>query len=139
MKKKILIYGILLAALTFLLNAFHYYYFVKAFPLEIYMAAIAILFLAVGIWAGRRLTAGKHDKPAEFRPNTKALEHLGISDREMDVLKLMAEGLSNQQIADRLYISIHTVKTHVSNLLAKLEVNRRTQAIQKARSFKMIK
>lgn len=63
MKKKILIYGILLAALTFLLNAFHYYYFVKAFPLEIYMAAIVILFLAVGIWAGRRLTAGKHDKP----------------------------------------------------------------------------
>lgn len=138
MNKRILIYGTALAVLALLLNLINYYYLVRAFPSRIYIALIALLFLGIGIWAGQKLTTSPNKERDEFHPNTKALEYLGISERELEVLELLSEGYSNRQIADRLYISIHTVKTHVSNLLAKLEADRRTQAVNKARSLKLI-
>lgn len=102
------------------------------------MTLIALLFTGVGVWAGHKLTGGLSRDIREFKPNRKAIAYLGISDRELDVLEFMAEGLSNREIAERLYISINTVKTHVSSILSKLEADRRTQAIQKARSLKII-
>lgn len=138
MNKRMLIYGTALAVLALLLNLVNYYYLVRAFPSQIYSALIALLFLGIGIWAGQKLSASPNKKRDEFHPNTKALAYLGISERELEVLELLSEGYSNQQIADRLYISIHTVKTHVSNLLAKLEADRRTQAVNKAKSLNLI-
>lgn len=137
MKRQFLIYGIALALLALLLNMINYYYFVRLFSTELYIAVIALLFTGVGIWAGRKLTSPP-TSPDEFHQNIKALEYLGISEREMDVLKLISEGYSNKQIANQLYISVNTVKTHVSNLLSKLDANRRTQAIKKAKSLRLI-
>ncbi len=90
MKRSIVIYGISLALLALLLNVVHYYYFVRAFTAEIYITLIAILFLGIGIWAGRKLTSGKNTVKPEFQPNRKAIEYLCISERELDVLKLIA-------------------------------------------------
>ena len=85
---------------------------------------------------GNRLTG--RTAPSGFRKNSPALESLGVSDREYDVLKLLAEGHSNQEIADLLFVSANTVKTRLAHLYEKLEVSRRTQAIQKAKALSLI-
>lgn len=73
-----------------------------------------------------------------FILNETELQRLGISKREHEVLELIAKGLSNQEIADKLFVSLNTIKTHTSNLFLKLEVSRRTQAIQKAKELRLI-
>lgn len=138
MTRKILIYGLSLAVLATLLSVLEYSHLIKVFPTEIYIACIALLFMGIGIWAGRKLTVSSGTK-RDFKPNQKAIDYLGISERELEVLKLIAEGLSNDEIAGKLFISINTVKTHVSNIFTKLKADRRTQAIQKARSLKIIR
>ena len=136
MKKTILFYGLALAAAAVALQWLDYLYAVKLFATEIYIALIAVIFTAFGIWAGNRLTG--RTAPSGFRKNIPALESLGVSDREYDVLKLLAEGHSNQEIADLLFVSANTVKTHLAHLYEKLEVSRRTQAIQKAKALSLI-
>ena len=98
---------------------------------------IAILFTGLGVWVGYRLTGrGSSD---EFEKNTRALETLGISDREYEVLVLLAGGHTNKEIADQLFVSPNTVKTHLANLYGKLQVSRRTQAIHKAKALRLIR
>jgi len=98
-----------------------------------------VMFTALGIWAGLRLTQKKVIMVgAEYIFNGTELQRLGISKREHEVLELMAKGLSNQEIADKLFVSLNTIKTHTSNLFLKLEVSRRTQAIQKAKELRLI-
>ncbi len=131
-----MIYGIALAAGALLLQWLDYQYTIKRFSTEITLVIIGTLFTAVGIWIGNRLTRKRPVK--SFEKNTRALTALGISDREEQVLQLLAEGHSNQEIADCLYISLNTVKTHLNHLYQKLEVSRRTQAVEKARSLHLI-
>ncbi|MBO6522331.1 MAG: response regulator transcription factor [Balneolaceae bacterium] len=138
MKKTILIYGLVLAALIFLLEYFEYRYFVRDLSTEAFVFIIALMFAGLGLWVGQKLTAPKR-APDEFQKNEKALDFLGISERELEVLELVAEGLSNKEIAGKLFVSINTVKTHLSRLYEKLEVNRRTQAVEKAKSLRLIK
>ncbi len=141
MKKIILIYGASLAVLVFLLKYLEYQFFAKDLALEFYLAVIAMLFTGLGIWAGFRLTRKKVvvvKMSADFVFNERELDRLGISKREHEVLEWMAKGLSNQEIADKLFVSLNTVKTHTSNLFLKLEVSRRTQAIQKAKELSLI-
>lgn len=141
MKKIILIYGASLAVLVFLLKYLEYQFFAKDLALEFYLAVIAMLFTGLGIWAGFRLTRPKVvvvQKSVDFVFNERELDRLGISKREHEVLEWMAKGLSNQEIADKLFVSLNTVKTHTSNLFLKLEVSRRTQAIQKAKELSLI-
>ncbi|GAB4488698.1 MAG: hypothetical protein OHK0019_05340 [Saprospiraceae bacterium] len=107
---------------------------------EWYFGLLGLLFTGLGIWAGGKLT---RKKPADdlpvvttpFRPKEKeeVLEKLGITPREMEVLELIAMGLSNQEIADRLFVLLNTVKTHPYNVFSKLNAQCRTQAIQKAK------
>jgi DNA-binding CsgD family transcriptional regulator len=138
-KKQLFLYGVALALLAFLLNSIHYFYVVRQFSVELYIGLIAVLFTLLGIWVGKKLTTSPNEETGlSFSQNTKALDYLGITDREMEVLELLAEGCSNQQIADRLYISIHTVKSHVSNLLGKLDVDRRTEAVSRGKSLRLI-
>lgn len=139
MKRFVFAYGLALALLALLLNSLHYYYFVHHFSAEIYFAVVALLFTGIGIWAGQKLTQTGAARQHSFRTNHKALSSLGITDRELEVLQLLAEGLSNQQIADRLFISIHTVKSHVSSVLGKMGVRRRTQAVREARTLRIIR
>ena len=95
-----------------------------------------VVFAVLGIWTGYRLW-GKRAISA-FERNTKALDYLGISEREYGVLALLAEGCSNKEIAEGLFVSTNTVKTHLANLYGKLEVNRRTQAVREARELRLI-
>lgn len=132
----ILIYGLLLAAAAFALEWLQYHYFLKTYPLEIYIVIIAIAFVSLGIWLGIKLTAT--EKPGPFQRNNAALKSLGISKRELEVLEALAKGQSNKEIARTLNISPNTIKTHVAHLFEKLEVDRRVLAIEKAKSLHLI-
>ncbi len=120
-----------------MLQWLEYKYTVRVFSTEIYIVLIAVLFTVLGIWVGRRLTATSSTPP--FTRNEKAITYLGISDREYEVLELLAEGMSNKEIASRLFVSPNTVKTHLARLYEKLEVSRRTQAIGKAKELHIIR
>jgi ATP/maltotriose-dependent transcriptional regulator MalT len=98
---------------------------------------VALAFLGLGLWAGARLF--RSQPPAPFTPNTRVRETLGVSDRELEVLELLASGRSNKEIAQQLNVSPNTVKTHVAKLFGKLEAKRRTEAISRARELGMIR
>lgn len=140
MTRTILLYGLSLAALVFLLKVAEYRYFVRDLSLEFYLGLIAILSTAIGIWVGLRLTRKKQPQqpPEIFQRDAAALATAGISKREFEVLELMAQGHTNQEIADKLYVSLNTVKTHSANLFMKLDVSRRTQAVRKAKQLHLI-
>ena len=140
-KKTVLMYGLGLALLVFLLKWLEYRLLVRDLSVEFYVGLVAVFFTGLGIWAGLRLTRPQVKlvvAPSPFVQDASALHRLGISKRELEVLELMAEGLSNQQIADRLFVSLNTIKTHAANLFLKLEVSKRTHAIQKARELRLI-
>lgn len=136
MKRAILLYSTAIAAAALLLQWLEYRYLVRALSTEIYIGAVAVGFSALGLWVGYRLTAGRGK--LEFERNDRAIASLAISGRELEVLELLAEGCSNKEIADRLCLSPHTIKSHLGHLYDKLEVARRTQAVQKARELRIL-
>lgn len=141
MRRTVIIYGLAMAVLIGLLKLVEYKYFVRDIPLEFYIGLVAVVFTGLGIWAGLRLTRPKVvevEVSAPFERDDTAIKKLGISKREYEVLELVAAGLSNQDIAERLFVSTSTVKTHVSNVLAKLDAGRRTEAIAKAKEMRII-
>jgi len=139
MKRTVLLYGLALAALVFVLKYLEYSLIVRDLSIEFYLGLVALFFTGLGIWAGLKLTRKKIVVIGpEFILNEVELNRLGISKREHEVLQLMATGLSNQEIADKLFVSLNTIKTHSSNLFVKLEVSRRTQAIQKGKELRLI-
>ena len=139
MRRTILLYGLAMAVLIALLKLVEYRYFVRDIPLEFYIGIVAVMFTGLGIWAGLKLTRPKViEVSGPFERDDAAIKRLGISRREFEVLELIAEGLSNQDIAGKLFVSPSTVKTHVSNLLAKLDAQRRTEAIARAKVLRLI-
>jgi NarL family two-component system response regulator LiaR len=138
--RTVIIYGLALAALIALMRYIEYQFLTKSLSVEFYVGIVAIFFTALGIWAGLKLTRKKVEIIGpEFILNEAELARLDISKRELEVLELMASGLSNQEIADKLFVSLNTIKTHSSNLFLKLEVSRRTQAVQRARELRIIR
>ena len=129
-------YGLAVAGGAFLLEWFEYQHAVRLFSTPIFVALVALIFTVLGIWVGNRLTA-RSPSPV-FERNESALAYLGISDREYEVLELLARGHSNREIAKALFVSPNTVKSHVGRLYEKLGVSRRTQAVQRARSLRML-
>ncbi len=153
--KLIVLYGISLALLLFLLKWLEYKFILISHSFEIYIGIIAIIFMGLGIWLALKLAKPKIktvvvekeilvkeevyvNAGADFIFNQKEFEKLGISSRELEVLQLMAVGLSNNEIAEKLFVSLNTVKTHSSKLFEKLDVKRRTQAIEKAKRLNII-
>lgn len=136
MRGTIIKYGLAMAAGVFVLQWMEYQYAIRTLPTEGYIVVIAVLFTALGIWVGKRLTSRGPAHP--FQKNLQAIKYLGISEREYQVLELLARGHSNEQIAKGLFVSPNTVKTHLVSLYGKLEVTRRTLAIQKARTLQII-
>ncbi len=132
----IALYALILALAAFAMEWLQYQYFLKRYPVEIYILMIAVGFAAIGIWVGSRLTARRPAKP--FERNETALRTLGISARQLQVLEALAAGQSNKEIARTLDISPNTVKTHVAHLFEKLQVNGRVRAIEEARSLRLI-
>ncbi len=144
-----ILYGISLALLLFLLKWLELRFIIVDHAFEIYSGAIAIIFTSLGIWLALKLTKPTIetvivekkiylDKGIKFAPNEEERNKLNLSKREMEVLQLMAEGLSNQEIASRLFISLNTIKTHTSKIFEKMEVKRRTQAIEHAKRLQII-
>jgi NarL family two-component system response regulator LiaR len=139
MRKTIILYGVALAALTVILKFIEYRFFVRDLSLEFYLGVVAVLFAGLGMWAGQRLTRRKVViATPDFKLNEPELQRLGISKREYEVLELMAQGLSNQEIADKLFVSLNTIKTHSSNLFVKLDARRRTQAVRRAKELGLL-
>lgn len=155
MKKTVLLYGILGGLLVAVLKVVEYRYLVIEHSLEIYGGIVAVIFSALGIWLGLKLTRPREtvitrEVPVEIRVpvpvpvtgpfvrNQPRVEQLGITPRELDILEAMAAGLSNREIAERLFVSENTVKTHAGRLFDKLSAKRRTQAIQLAKEAGLI-
>lgn len=143
----ILGYGLALGLLLIVLQMARYRFLLLDHALELYVGLIALLFTVVGIWAGRRLSGKAATAAAESpgpaaplsdREREELIGRLQITPRELEVLHLIEQGLSNQEIAGRLYVSLNTVKTHIANLFGKLDVQRRTQAVQKARDLGLL-
>ena len=124
MLRQAVLYGLGLAAFALLLEWLDYSHAIRLHSSQFYIFVVAILFAAFGIWLGHRLTPSP--RPSIFAPNTRALDSLGISAREAEVLAPIAVGHSNKVIARQLSISPNTVKTHVSHVFKKLEVASRT-------------
>jgi DNA-binding CsgD family transcriptional regulator len=136
MWKRVLAYGLLLALGTFALQWLDYQRLARTQSLEIYLFLVALGFLVLGVVIGVRVFAPPAPKP--FDGNPQAAAALGLSERELEVLAELAAGHANKQIAARLNVSPNTVKTHVARLFEKLEANRRTEAIRKARELGLV-
>ncbi len=138
MLKTALIYGFALAIGAVLLQWLEYQIWARTHAGTIYVALIAAAFLGLGIWIGRRLFRSE-PRSSQFVLNVRAQSSLGITERERQVLQLLADGRSNKEIAARLGVSPNTVKTHVARLFEKLQVGRRTEAIQLARELGLVR
>jgi DNA-binding CsgD family transcriptional regulator len=137
MLKTVLVYGVALAAGAVALNWLEYQIWARTHAGTVYIALVGAAFLGLGIWVGRMLFRGE-PRATGFMPNERAQASLGITEREREVLQLLADGRSNKEIASRLGLSPNTVKTHVANLFEKLRVARRTQALQLARELGLV-
>ena len=145
MRKTILLYGIPLGLLVVVLRLIEYRWLVLDHSVEIYGGLVAAVFAAVGIWLGLKLTRRVEvvrevpvPAPAEFIRDDAKVDSLGLTARELEILSLIAEGLSNKEIADRVHVSENTVKTHSSRVFDKLGAQRRTQAVQLGKAWRLI-
>lgn len=145
--KQVVLYGLVGGMLIALLKFIEYKHFVQAYPSELYGGLVALLFTAIGIYLGLKWTRPKETVivrevmvPANgpFVLNAEELKSLGITPREHEILGLIAQGLSNREIGEKLFVSENTVKTHSSRLFDKMSVNRRVQAVQKAKDLRLI-
>lgn len=142
-----MIYGLCGGILIVVLRLIEFRFLVIEHSIEIYGGLIAALFAGLGIWLGLKLTKKQEvivvkevPVPAtqSFTLNQERLKDLGITRRELEILELIAQGLSNREIADKLFVSENTVKTHSSRLFDKLSARRRTQAVQIGKEMGLI-
>ncbi len=136
MKKTVFVFSALIIALLILFRLSRYSYLSNDISVEFVIGSIAVIFFFVGIYINKR-TLHKEKLP-QTQIDHKKIEQLGISKREYEVLVYISKGLSNKEIADTLFVSESTIKTHVSNLLVKLDAQRRTQALKKAKELQIL-
>lgn len=143
----VLIYGLSAGVLIVVLKLIEFRFLIVSHSFEIYAGLIAVVFASLGIWLGLRLTRKKEvvilkevPVPASqpFALNEERLKGLGITKRELEILELIAQGMSNREIAEKLFVSENTVKTHSSRLFDKLSAKRRTQAVQIGKELGLI-
>lgn len=140
------IYGGGMAFVLLLLRWLEWKFILVTYRIDVYIGLIALLFTLLGVWiamkivAPRKIAATEKGAPGILVPSADraAADKIGISSRELEVLTLMAAGMSNEEIAKRLFVSESTVKTHNSNIFSKLDVKRRTQAVQRARALNIL-
>ncbi|MEO7307222.1 MAG: LuxR C-terminal-related transcriptional regulator [Ferruginibacter sp.] len=147
--KATIIYSISLAFLLLLLKWLELRFIIFDHAFEIYIGLIAVIFTTLGIWLALKLSKPKIEtlvvekevyvtRNENFILNTSLISQLELSKRELEILNLMAQGHSNEEIAAKLFVSLSTVKTHNQNLFVKLDVKRRTQAVEKAKRLDLI-
>jgi DNA-binding CsgD family transcriptional regulator len=144
-KRTVLLFGLVGGLIIVALKMAEYRFLVVEHSLEIYGVIVAGLFAALGIWLGLKITRTRVvvrevEVPGggPFVINSMSVERLGLTPRELEILQLIADGLSNREIAERLFVSENTVKTHSANLFSKLSAKRRTQAVQLAKEAGVI-
>lgn len=137
MKKTVFTFSALIVALLVLFQLGKYTYIAGDTSIELVIAVVAVVFLFIGLYLNRRNTVTEPVPSQKINPHK--IKELGISQREYEVLIEISKGLSNKEIGEKLFLSESTIKTHVSNLLLKLDAKRRTQAIKKARELNLIK
>jgi len=144
-RRTVLIYGLLGGVLIVALQLIEYRFLLVEYSLEVYGGLVALIFASLGIWLGLKMTGRKTEEKIvvvhESKPfvvDRARLEQLGITPREHEILTLIAAGLSTREIAEKLFVSENTVKTHSSRLFDKLSARRRTQAVQIAREQGLI-
>ena len=147
MRKHVLLYGLLAGLLIASLQFIEYRWLVVEHSVEIYGALIAAVFAATGVWLGIRLTRARErvvvrevlvPAPAEFVRDEAQVAALGLTPRELEILALIADGFSNREIAERVFVSENTVKTHSSRVFDKLGARRRTQAVLRGKELRLI-
>lgn len=143
--KHIVIYGLTLAVLVFILKLLQWKFLIVDNAIDIYIGLIALFFTVLGIWIAKQLIKPKIETliiekeiPEKFEINEIEPQKLNLSNREYEVLQLLAKGYSNNEISEQLFLSVSTIKTHVSNLFFKMDVKNRTQATEKAKRLKII-
>jgi NarL family two-component system response regulator LiaR len=143
----VLIYGLFGGVLIAVLKYIEFRFLIAQHAFEIYGALIAVIFASLGVWLGLKWTRKKEvlvvkEVPVPslqpFSLNEERLKDLGITKRELEILELMARGMSNREIAEKLFVSENTVKTHSSRLFDKLSAKRRTQAVQIGKEMGLI-
>ncbi len=147
MGKQVVLYGLVGGLLIAFLKFIEYQHFVHQYPSELYGGLVALLFTGIGIYLGLKWTRSKETVVVKevlihaggpFVLDAGKLKELGITQREHEILGLIAQGLSNREIGEKLYVSENTVKTHSSRLFEKMQVNRRVQVVQKAKDLALI-
>ena len=137
MTKTIITFSGIILALLILFQMSQYSLTMGNWRLEVILGIVALMFLGIGLYF--RPKRPQNDTMEDsFKRDIQKIEQLGISTREMEILQKVAEGLSNKEIGQALFVSENTVKTHISNLFIKLDVKRRTQAVQKAKELNLI-
>lgn len=147
--RAVIIYSISMAALIFILKWLELRFIIFNHSYEIYIGFIAVIFTALGIWLALKLSKPKINTVViekevfiknneNFIPNESLISELSLSKREIEILNLISRGNSNEEIAEKLYISLSTVKSHNQNIFQKLDVKRRTQAAEKAKRLRII-
>ncbi len=130
MRKEILLYGLIMAGVLIVLKLLEASFLFKKISIEYYLTIIAITFLILGLWFGNSRSKQKQSRILDPDEIAAKLEQLGMSKREYEVICKLAEGLSNKEIAEQLYLSENTIKTHLANIFAKLNAKRRTEALR---------
>lgn len=147
--RHIILYGFVAAILVFALKWLQWKFLIVDISVDFYIGLIAVFFTILGLWMATKLVKPKVQKvvvekevyvtrPKGFTINKTELKKLNLSNREYEVLQLLAKGYSNADIAESLFLSVSTIKTHVSNLLMKMDAENRTQALVKARRLEII-
>lgn len=150
--RRVILYSLAGGVLLAVLKLIEYKHFVHAYPTEIYGGLVAVIFSALGVYFGLRWSRAREvvvtreasvperqlPEGGPFAVDAQKLKELAITPREHEILRLIAEGLSNREIAERLFVSENTVKTHSSRVFEKLGVNRRVQAVLKGQELGLI-
>ena len=141
MQRHVLIYGLIGGILVSVLKWTEYRFLIVEHSFEIYGALIAALFAVLGIWLGIKLKASRPPAPIPTQANQIEIQpqNPGLTRRELEILELIAQGMSNREIAEKLYVSENTVKTHASRVFDKLGAKRRTQAVQLGKEFGLLR
>ena len=146
--RHIVMYGGIMALMVFALKWLEWKFLITDHSLDIYIGLLALFFTILGGWLASQLVKPKvhtvivekeifRELPESYIPGEQAVEHLNLTAREYEVLQLLKQGYSNAEIADHLFLSLSTVKTHVSNLFSKMNVKNRVQAVEKAKRLKI--
>ena len=141
MARRIVLWGAVGGVLIALLKVIEYKHFVQEYPSEVYGGLVAAIFAAVGIYLGLKWTRVKVVEIRTGGPfvlNEGNLRDVGLTPREHEILGLIAQGLSNREIGEKLFVSENTVKTHSSRIFEKMQVNRRVQAVQRGRELGLV-